>query len=64
MEKVCGLDFYCTRLEILRFSCNFAAATVPISPFGEKIKRESGENPEQSRCCKLFNASNNSQATG
>jgi len=27
---------------------------VMLFPFGKVLKRESGENPEQTRCCKLL----------
>lgn len=34
----------------------FCRALVRRSRFGKAIKRESGENPEQSRCCKFHKA--------
>jgi hypothetical protein len=42
----------------------FAPATVLIFLIGKKIKREPGENPGQSRCCKLFQILHKTQATG
>ena len=38
---------------LFRVSCtNFASSFVPDAPFGGlRMKRESGESPEQSRCC-------------
>jgi hypothetical protein len=34
--------------------CTFAVDFGSVAPFRAQMKRESGANPEQSRCCKLY----------
>jgi hypothetical protein len=36
-----------------KIMCTFVEAMVFVPDSGNEIKRESGENPEQTRCCKL-----------